>query len=277
MTLPEQPPQAHTRQSYCRLCAGMCGTLVSVDAGGRIVGIRGDKSHPMTSGYACIKGLQAEHIHHGESRLLHPLKRMPDGSFARIGLEQALDEIAARLRTLIDDSGPRSVALYRGTQNYFNSAASALAPAWLAAIGSPCYFSSATIDQSSKFVTAERMGVWEAGVQPIESCDVWMAVGFNPLVSVQAFMGFPALNPTKRLHALKAGGMKLIVIDPRRTETAHHADLHLQPYPGQDAALAAGLLNVILSRGWHDAVFCAAHANGVDALREAVAPFTPER
>lgn len=265
-----------TEKSYCRLCAGMCGTLVSIDENDRVIDVRGDKDHVMTSGYACIKGLQGPHIHHGPSRLLHPLKRMPDGQFARIPLEQALDEIAAKLSDIRRDQGPRAIALYRGTQNYFNSPASALGAAWLAALGSPCFFSSATIDQSSKYVTANRLGMWQAGLQPIESSDVLMAVGFNPLVSVQALMGFPTLNPTRRMRELKERGLKLIVIDPRRTETANWADIHLQPYPGEDVSIAAGLLHIILREGWHDAAFCAEHAVGLDALRAGVAPFTPE-
>lgn len=263
-------------KSYCRLCSGLCGTRVTIDDADRIVEVHGDREHPMTMGYACIKGLQAPHVHHGPSRLLHPLKRLPDGSFQRIPLEQALDEMATRLSAILRDDEPRSVAAYRGTQCYFNSAAHTLQPAFLAALGSPSFYSSATIDQSAKFVSAERLGWWEAGWQPLDTCDVWMAFGYNPLVSVQAMMGFPALNPSKRLQALKARGVKLIVVDPRCSETARHADIHLQPYPGEDATIAAGMLHLVLREGWHDASFCARHANGLDALRAAVASFTPD-
>lgn len=263
-------------KSYCRLCPGLCGTQVTIDEADRVVEVHGDREHPMTMGYACIKGLQAPHVHHGPSRLLHPQKRLPDGSFERIPLEQALDEIAEKLRAILAADEPRSVAAYRGTQCYFNSAAHALQPAFLAALGSPSFYSSATIDQSAKFVSAERLGAWEAGWQPLESCDVWVAFGYNPLVSVQAMMGFPALNPNKRLQALKARDVKLIVVDPRRSETANHADIHLQPYPGEDATIAAGMLHLVLGEGWHDAAFCAQHANGLEALRAAVASFTPD-
>ncbi len=99
-------------------------------------------------------------------------------------------------------------------------------------------------------------------------------------MSVQGGSGFPALNPTKRLQDAKARGLRLIVVDPRRSETARLADLHLQIHPGEDATLAAGLLHVILARNWHDAGFCADHvaegSGGLADLRRALAPFTPD-
>src|SRR4051812_17761114 len=84
--------------SFCRICGGGCGVRLKIDAKDRIVHIRGDDEQPMSKGYACFKGLQAEEAHHGPARLLRPLKRQEDGSFVEIGLEQALDEIAERLR-----------------------------------------------------------------------------------------------------------------------------------------------------------------------------------
>jgi anaerobic selenocysteine-containing dehydrogenase len=83
--------------SFCRICGGGCGVRLKINAHDRIVDIKGDRQQPMSKGYACFKGLQAEEAHHGPARLLHSLKRQPDGSFARIPLDQALDEIAAKL------------------------------------------------------------------------------------------------------------------------------------------------------------------------------------
>src|SRR5690606_6955367 len=106
---------------------------------------------------------------------------------------------------------------------------------------------------------------------------VWMCFGSNPLVSVMGgFNGFYSLNPTKRIKEAKARGMQIIVIDPRHSETAQYADIHLQPYPGQDAAIAAGMLRRMLEQGWYDAEFCARWADGLDTLRAMVEPFTPE-
>src|SRR6059036_3657055 len=90
----------------CRICAGMCSLRLTRDAAGRVASARGDKANPLTRGYACIKGLQLPSAHASPDRLLHPLKRLSDGRFVRVGLDEAFDEIAERLRKLIDTHGP---------------------------------------------------------------------------------------------------------------------------------------------------------------------------
>jgi anaerobic selenocysteine-containing dehydrogenase len=270
-----------TRLTYCRLCAGRCGLEVDVEPAGdagseRIVSIRGDHAHPMTSGYACIKGLQAGELHRGDSRLVQPLERQPDGSFKPLAIELALDRIAARLQDISGQHGADAIATFRGTQHYNNSTAFHMLSAFIRALGTRSRFSTMTIDQSAKWVADGRLGVWAAGRQRFEDADVWMFVGNNPLVSLQGVNGFPPLNPTRRLKAARERGMKIIVIDPRRTETAHFADIHLQLLPGEDPTLMAGLLHIILAEGWHDKGFCVRHVDGLEALRLAVAPFTPE-
>jgi anaerobic selenocysteine-containing dehydrogenase len=262
-------------KSFCRICSGVCGVVLTVQDG-RIRSIRGDQDHPMTSGYACFKGLQADAILNDPERLLHPLKRRSDGGFDPISPEQALEEIAERAAELVEARGARALGLFRGTLNYRSTAGLIMSEAFMRAIGSPSIFSTATIDQSAKFVAQGRIGTWRGGPQPFEESDVWAFVGYNPLVSVQGGMGFPALNPARRLKEAKARGMKILVIDPRRTETARAADLFLQPIPGQDAALAAGLLHVVLAEGWYDRAFCEAWVEGLDVWRRAVRPFTPE-
>src|SRR3546814_12224334 len=100
-----------------------------------------------------------------------------------------------------------------------------------------------------------------------------MLFGANPLVSITQL---DPRNPVKRLKEAKARGLKLIVIDPRRTETARYADVFVQPLPGHDAAIAASMLRIIMAEGWHVAAFCAQHVADLDLLREAVEPFTVE-
>jgi anaerobic selenocysteine-containing dehydrogenase len=271
-------PQTGRREvlTFCRICSGKCGMKVTVDdATNRIVDVRGDHSHVMTSGYACIKGLQSAAIHHGPQRLLKPLKRQPDGRFAEISSEQALDEIAARIRALTTESGADTLGVYRGTAHYANSTAFAMMSSFIRATRTRSRFSTMTIDQSAKWVAEQRLGVWGAGRHRFHESDVWMFVGYNPLVSVLGNNGTPVLNPTKRMKEARVRGMKFIVVDPRKTETAHYADIHLQPFPGEDPTVFAGLLRCILENGWEDRAFCAAHVNGVDALRLAVAAFTP--
>lgn len=274
---PVAAPPGPTREvvSFCRQCMGMCGTVVSLDREDRIVGVRGDPEDPSTLGYACFKGLKADEGHNDPDRILRPLKRGPDGAFEPIEIETALDEIADRIAALIAEDGPEAIAGYRGGGAFFTSSSVMMLPALLEAIGSHKAYSSVTIDQSAKQVAVGRLGVWPPGRTPFSRSDVYLLVGANPLVSVSA-NGFDTRNPTKRLRAARERGMKLIVIDPRETETAKFADVHLQPLPGEDCAVLAGMLHIILEAGWQDSDFCERYADDVEALRRAVMPFTPE-
>lgn len=271
--MPNREPNQE-KLTFCRLCMGHCGVVATVDGEGRLLQIRGDHDDPQTLGYACFKGLNAPEAHRSPERILAPLKRMPDGRFREIPLDQALDEIAAKLRTILAEDGPEAVAGYKGGGAFFTSSSLLMVGSFLTAIGSPKAFSSVTIDQSAKAVAVGRIGIWPPGRTPFHRGDVFLIVGGNPLVSVST-NGFDTRNPLKRLKAAKARGMKLIVIDPRVSETARQADLHLQPLPGEDSAILACLLHVILEHGWQDRDFCARHADDVERLRRAVAGFTP--
>ncbi len=261
--------------SLCRICSAMCGVLLSLDESGKIAGIRGDQDHPVGKGYACAKGLQAGALSDHPERILKPLKRLPDGSFIEIGLEAALDEIAEQLAGIIAENGPSAVGLFKGTQMYQNATASQMSVDFMKAIGSTSYYSTVTIDQSSHMVTAGRMGTWNAGKHRFEDSDVALLVGTNPLVSVAGY-GLLDFNPVRRLKAAKQAGLKLIVIDPRHTETAKQADCFVQLVPGEDPTVLAGIIRIILANEWEDVAFCRRFVNGLDELRRAVDPYTPE-
>jgi anaerobic selenocysteine-containing dehydrogenase len=261
-----------TEKSYCRLCFGFCGVDVAIE-NDRVVSVRGDHDNPVTLGYACIKGLDAPEAMYGDKRILRPLKKIGERQVP-ISLEQALDEIADRMKTIVAEDGRESLAFYRGTGAFGSNVAVFAWPGLGDSIGGQ-RFSTMTIDQSAKWVKADRLGTWGAPRQPFHEADVWLFAGSNPLVSVFSWH-MPAQNPTKALKAARARGTKIIVIDPRECELAKFADIHLQIYPGEDAAVAAGLIHIILANGWEDAEFCAQHVEGIDRLRAAVAPFTPE-
>jgi anaerobic selenocysteine-containing dehydrogenase len=131
-----------------------------------------------------------------------------------------------------------------------------------------------TLDQSAKWVTMGRMGWFATGKHSIVDADVGMLVGCNPAVSHTGLPVVPLQNPRRWLRDAKRRGVKLIVIDPRVTETARFADLHLQIRPGQDAVLFAGMIRIVLERGWEDRAFCGRFVAPLDRLREAVADFT---
>ena len=265
-----------TQHSFCRICANTCGVVLEIDEEERIVSIKGDRDHVVTEGYACSKGREAGEMHRREDRILRPLKRRPDGSFAPIPLEDALDEIAARLRDLVDRHGPHAIAGFLGTTGYFNVASSLMFVSWLQALGSRSFFSSFTIDCSNKAVTAGRLGVWGAGKQLWADADVWMLVGTNPFVSLSSQGGIPFGNPAKEMKRALARGVDLIVVDTRRSETARHAKVFLQPRPGEDPAVVAGIVRLILTEGLADDEFCQRYASGLAELRGAVEPFTPD-
>lgn len=270
-------PSASTveKKSFCRFCTPCCGTVLRVDENDRIVDVRGDREDLFTRGYICIKGLQADATHHNDNRVLHPLKRQPDGSFKRIALDQALDEIAAKLQAVIDADGPDAVGGFRGGGAILNASSESILKWFLEALGSANSYSPFTIDQSAKMISVGRLGIWAGGRQSLETSDIRLFFGANPLVSL-ATNDFEMANPSKTMKEMRARGLKLIVIDPRYTETARYADVFLQPYPGEDPTIAAGLIHIILNEGWHDADFCQRYVADLAELTAAVAPFTPD-
>jgi anaerobic selenocysteine-containing dehydrogenase len=266
-----------TRVTFCRICAPLCGLLVDVDDG-RVSHVTGDPEHPLTRGFTCTKGRHLGALHHAPDRLLTAHRNGPDG-LQPIPTDQAIDEIAPRLRAILDEHGPESIALFVGTQTYTASLTFSFAGAWLRAVGSHKRFSTMTIDQSAKWVAQSRLGTWAAGRQRFDDADVWLLAGTNPLVSMQGgdLTGFPVHDGFRRLDEARRRGVRLIVVDPRRTEVAAHADLHLQIVPGTDVALFAALLRTVVHEGLHDTAFCAQWVDGLDALASAVEPMTPER
>jgi anaerobic selenocysteine-containing dehydrogenase len=264
-----------TRKSYCRVCHNYCALEVDV-LDGRAVAVRGDASDPIYGGYSCIKGRQLPELLRHEDRILRPLRRRGQ-AFEEIPSERALDEIALHVSRIVEEHGPRAVASYCGTHAFQNSAALAVAKAWHQGIGSESFYSSITIDQPGKFVAMSRTGVWSGGTHGFMDADVVMIIGCNTIVSQYApFGGIPPWSPVKALQDAKQRGLTLIVVDPRRTDVARRADLHLQVRPGEDPTLLAGILRVILDEGLHDADFCARWVNGLPALRESLADYDLE-
>jgi anaerobic selenocysteine-containing dehydrogenase len=263
-----------TRKSYCRFCHAYCALEVDVEEG-RVQAVRGDASDPVYGGYTCIKGRQLPDRHNDPNRIVRALRRRPEGGFDEIPTVQALDEIASKVAGILEADGPRSVASYNGTHAFQNAAALAVSKAFHRAIGSESFYSSITIDQPGKFIAMGRAGIWSGGTHGFFGSDVVMIIGNNTIVSQYSpFGGIPAFNPVKCLRGEQRRGMKVICVDPRRTDVARRADLHLQLRPGEDPTLLASMLRLILEEELHEAAFCSAWTEGLAELRAAVAPFT---
>jgi anaerobic selenocysteine-containing dehydrogenase len=263
---------SETHSSYCRLCLHSCAVLVDVEDG-RIVRIRGDKQDPIYRGFVCTKGVNQTSFINGPMRLLHSQKRQPDGTYQPIGSELALDEIADKLRGIIDRHGPNAVLNYMSTSGiYVNSINAVFSMAFCEALKTKWHITAMTIDQAGKMTAEAFHGSWQAHQQTGTGADAAVLIGINPLVSMT---GFPVGNPGKWLGESLDRGMKLVVIDPRQTDTAKRATLHIQPKPASDIPILAALIHVIIEEGLYDREFVAAEVDGFELLRATVAPFTP--
>lgn len=234
--------------------------------------VRGNAADPIYQGFICVKGQQLLEARDHPERLLSSMKREADGAHRPIASQVAFDEIAEKLQAIREKYGSRAIATYAGTFSVANPATGAMATAWMKALRSRMAFNSNTIDQPGKAVAQALHGMWMAPFQPFSTSRVALLVGANPLVAMSG--GIPQGNPGRFLTEALERGMELIVIDPRRTELASRATLHLQPRPGHDAAILAAMLRVILDEGLEDRSFLAANVDGLEDLRAAVKPFT---
>lgn len=261
------------RTFVCRNCASSCPILITVEDG-QVQAAEGDHEAPLYRGYTCPKGRAIPQQYHNPGRLLHSLKRLPDGSHVPISSEQLVEEVAVKMGKIIDESGPQAIATLLGNGVMPQPVASGMMLSFLAGIGSPMLFSPGTLDQPGLVMSKALHGDWQGGRIHPDLLEAVLLVGGNPVVSKQHF----PTNPAWRLKEMTTGhqGMKLVVIDPRKTETARRAAVHLQAIPGEDPTILAGLLHLLLEMDGIDHAFVEQNTVGIEALRDAVAAFTPE-
>jgi len=235
--------------THCHLCEQMCGLAVTV-ADGRIAAIRPDKANPYSWRDFCTKAQRAGDVVHSPHRVLQPMKR--DGTrFVAASYEEAVDDVAARLKAIIARHGPDAVGGYVGNPGGLNAGAGAFHNAFLKALETRQQFSMYSIDTNAYHVASLAMfGVeWLTLIPDIDAADCAVLIGTNPAISKSCWLG-TVPNGWRRLLARVRDGADLIVIDPRRTETADHATLHLAPRPESDWALVLAMLRTIFDNGW---------------------------
>ena len=268
-------PGVTTYKSFCRFCHVFCGVEVDVKDG-KAIAVRGDRDNPISQGYTCPKGRsEIDRLYHPD-RLLGANKRV-DGKLHPVPTAQALGEVSQKLREIIARHGPHAVAVYTGCGGHRSANSGPwMVGRWLKAMGSRSHYTSFTIDSPSTSVAIARLygGPMPFDVPDLEHSEVAMFVGTNPIVSHQFTM--QQSNPTTRMKHAQKRGMKLVVIDPRRSELAARADVHLQVKPGEDATLLAAMLKVIIDNQWYDKDFVSKYCSGFDELSRALQPFTLE-
>ena len=252
-------------KTACNLCYVNCGIEVLVREG-RIEKVRGDRSSPKSQGYLCNKAARIPYYAHHKDRLTTPLRRRADGGFDAINWEVAIAEIAERVRNLVDRHGGKSMALYGGG-GQGNHAGGAYAGAFLRALGSRNVFNALSQEKTGDFwVNGHMFGSQTCHTsEDVHNCDLLLVIGANPWIA----HGFP--NARDHLnHIRKDPARKLIVVDPRRSETAQMADLHLAVRPGTDAFLLGALLATLVRSDSIDHDFIGEHTVGFAEVKQAL-------
>ena len=258
-------PETTWHQTACILCSLNCGIEVRLD-GRRLAGIRGDKAHPGSRGYACEKAQRLDHYQNGRHRLTSPLRRRPDGTFEEIDWDTAIAEVADRFRRIRDTHGGETI-FYYGGGGQGNHLGGGYATATRRAMGSVFTSNALAQEKTGEFwVDGQLYGRPRCHTTPdFARAEIAIFVGKNPWQS----HGFPHARITLREIAADPR-RALIVIDPRRSETAELADVHLQVKPGTDAFCLAALLAVLVEEDLLDQGFLREHTTHAESVLAAL-------
>ncbi|MBK8971126.1 MAG: molybdopterin-dependent oxidoreductase [Hahellaceae bacterium] len=260
MSKPDSDAQTHP--SACILCSRNCGISITTSVSGEFVRIKGDPEHPMTQGYICQKAARLNHYQHHAERLQTPLKRQSDGTFSPISWDQALTEIAKQLKSIRAQHGGDAFA-FVGGGGQGNHLGGAYGQQLRHAMGSRFAYSALAQEKTQDFwVNGRLFGDQRCHTtEDVEHADYVLFIGCNPYQS----HGIPNARDTLK-HIKNDPARTMVVIDPRRTETAKMADIHLQVKPGTDAYLMTALLAILVQEGLHNVEFLKTHCTGFESL-----------
>ncbi len=255
-------------RSHCKICTNQCGIAVDVEDN-RIVRVKGDFAHPLSKGYTCPKGRAIGQNHHHPQAIDRPLMKQ-NGALVPVDWDEALDDIAARLKAVKDAHGPNAIGFYFGSGLGMDAAGFRMGEAFHRGFGHPPKFSPLTIDGTAKVLVCCQVGGFPglSGKTDYDAIDMLLYVGVNPMVSHGHNTGM--FNPAGPIRAITARGGEIWTIDPLLTETAKFSTGHIAPYPGKDYAILAWLCREVIEGG---PLAPAQPVKGLDDLREALADF----
>ena len=245
----------------CVLCAQNCGLEILVEEN-RMVQLRPDKSNPRSQGYACRKGLNVIYHQYPKDRITEPLKRVGD-KFEPISWEQAIDEITTKMKDIVDNHGPRSLA-YMGASAQGGHLEGAFGLSILRAMGSQYFYNSGGQEFSSSWWLFGRMlgKQYNIAIPDEAHTDMLVGWGWNGMESHQM-----ARAPLVLKEFSKNPEKTLVIIDPRKSETARIANIHLPVRPGTDALLIKAMISIIMENQWENKQYIADHVDGWDTIR----------
>ena len=236
-----------TQYSFCRICESLCGLEIQTK-GNEIISILPDKNHVATNGFACPKGLKQHKMYSTPDRLRHPMRKI-DGEWKKISWSEATEGIGNKIKEILDNNHPDSIAMYVGTAAGFGVLHPIFAQGFMDGIGSKSMFASASQDCSNKFAVSELMygHPFTLTFPDIIKTKCLIIIGANPVVSKWSFLQVP--NPSKHLKELERSGSKIYVVDPRKTETAKVAGQHVFIRPNTDPFFYLSFLNELEKQG----------------------------
>jgi anaerobic selenocysteine-containing dehydrogenase len=265
-----------TVHRVCPFCEATCGLAIEVD-GERIASVRGDKEDPFSRGFICPKAYGVKELYHDPDRLRRPVRRTA-GGWQEISWEEAYDEVAARLLAIREKHGSDAIGMYTGNPVVHDLGALLYRVVLQRALSSRSMFNSAAIDTLPKIVQTGlmfgRQFPLAVPVPDVDRTHYLLVIGANPVVSHGSLMTMP--DAPGRLKALVARGGKLVVVDPRRTETAKIASEHHFIRPASDAAFLLALAHTLFAEGLVRLGVAEGLVEGLDRVRDAAREFAPE-
>ena len=265
-----------TTYRSCNLCEAHCGITVTSDPEeGIIETIRGDIKDPMSKGYICPKAYGLKGIYEDLDRLRTPLIRRGN-SFEEASYEDALDLAASGLMEVKRNFGANAISTYLGNPNIHDFGSMIYHPPLQRALGTKWRFSATSIDNLPKSLSTSLMfGTSPPAVPDIDRTDFFLIIGANPIVSNGSLVTAPDFK--RRIESLQKRGGKLIVIDPRRTETADIADMHFHIRPGGDAFLLLAILNTLFAEDRINLGRLKDHVCGLETIENLSREFPPDK